>query len=189
MDVEWDLERMWSRISRKLPADWDSVHLGHCWGHEILRTSFPSSLPRVSWADDDAGPAYLHPLLRESTAPMCLHAYAISSHGASTLLPLLSSPWTSYQSAIDVLIPFLLSHHLLKAFSIQPPLVIQRKDGPSDLQGRNGSTWRGNLRDSTVERLERERGEVGRERTWEIARMDPGGRFREEEIGCEVPVE
>jgi hypothetical protein len=36
----------------------------------------------------------------------------------------------------------------------------RRKDGPSDLQRGNGSKWRGLLRDSTVERIRRDRGEV-----------------------------
>lgn len=36
VDFEWDLERMWGRVERKLPRDWESVHLGHCWGKELL---------------------------------------------------------------------------------------------------------------------------------------------------------
>lgn len=49
VDVEWDLERLWSRIRRRLPGEeggsgglsgeWDAVFLGHCWGHELLSGS------------------------------------------------------------------------------------------------------------------------------------------------------
>lgn len=43
VDIEWDIERLWSRIARKLPENWESVHLGSCWGHELLRPSRSSS--------------------------------------------------------------------------------------------------------------------------------------------------
>lgn len=42
VDVEWDLERLWSRIERRLPKatgldeGWDATFLGHCWGRELL---------------------------------------------------------------------------------------------------------------------------------------------------------
>lgn len=39
VDVEWDIERLWSRIETKLPEGWDVTFLGHCWGHEILSAS------------------------------------------------------------------------------------------------------------------------------------------------------
>lgn len=39
VDVEWDLERLWSRIERRLPDDWDVSFLGHCWGKELLSAS------------------------------------------------------------------------------------------------------------------------------------------------------
>lgn len=47
---------------------------------------------------------------------------------------------------------------LINSFSVVPPLVVQRKDGPSDLQSGTGSRWRGLLRDSTVERIKRDEG-------------------------------
>lgn len=33
IDIEWDFERLWLNVERRLPADWDIVHLGHCWGN------------------------------------------------------------------------------------------------------------------------------------------------------------
>lgn len=50
---------------------------------------------------------------------------------------------------------------LINSFSVVPPLIVQRKDGPSDLQSGTGSRWRGLLRDSTVERIRRD------ERAWD----------------------
>lgn len=36
VDLEWDLERRWRTIQRRLPLDWETVFLGHCWGREIF---------------------------------------------------------------------------------------------------------------------------------------------------------
>lgn len=56
VDVEWDLERMWSRIERRLPADWEVSFLGHCWGKELLRTSSPFLPPRKLILDSKQDP-------------------------------------------------------------------------------------------------------------------------------------
>ena len=35
VDFEWDLERLWNTVHRKLPKDdWDITYLGYCWGGE-----------------------------------------------------------------------------------------------------------------------------------------------------------
>jgi hypothetical protein len=39
VDMEWDLERRWRSIERHLPSDWETVFLGHCWSHELIRES------------------------------------------------------------------------------------------------------------------------------------------------------
>lgn len=126
---------------------------------------------------------------------MCLHAYALTHTGASTLLSYLLSPWSAYSTAVDIMIPTLLhiqstplftpSHSsppepLLRSWTITPPLIVQRKDGPSDLQKGNGSKWRGVLRDSTVERVQRDRGEwhEGWEEDPERVGEDPATRLR-----------
>ncbi|GAA6003057.1 uncharacterized protein JCM10292_000316 [Rhodotorula paludigena] len=161
VDVEWDVARLWASIERRLPRDaatgepeWDVAFLGHCWGGEYQK------------------PQYLHPLVHRSTGPMCLHGYAVTSRGARRLLAHLLSPWSAFSSAVDLVIPTLLHvqdelpaalarahpHPLASSFSIVPPLVVQRKDGPSDLQTGTGSPWRGVLRDSTVERIKRDDG-------------------------------
>ncbi|GAA6050978.1 hypothetical protein JCM3770_005352 [Rhodotorula araucariae] len=176
VDVEWDIERLWATVHRRLPRtadgddDWDVAFLGHCWGGELQQ------------------PMYLHPLLHRSTAPMCLHGYAVTARGARRLLALLLDPWRAYSAAVDALVPSLLHVQralspaalalarerarerdddddasvvvgvALESWTVAPPLVVQRKEGPSDLQGGTGSAWRGVLRDSTVERIRRDDG-------------------------------
>lgn len=177
VDVEWDLERFWSRIKRRLPGEeggqnglpgtWDAVFLGHCWGHELLK------------------PAYLHPWLHQSTSPMCLHGYVLSGTGAARLLESLLDPWTAFASAIDLAVPTFLAAHHMHAFSLTPPLIIQRKDGLSDLQGGTGSPWRGALRDSTIERIALFEEETIIERTVNESLTDPGNVFREQ-FGCDL---
>lgn len=47
VDVEWEVERVWSRVKRRLPEDWGVVLLGHCWSHEII-CMFPLVFPLTS---------------------------------------------------------------------------------------------------------------------------------------------
>lgn len=192
VDVEWDVERLWSRMEDKLPEEWDVTFLGHCWGHEILSALSSSlSLHFSSQGTDDSGfaaPWYLHPLVHHSVSPMCLHGWAVTSTGASRIMSHLLNPWSAFSTAVDLVLPTLIHYSLLSAFSIQPPLIIQRKDGPSDLQKGNGSKWRGVLRDSTVERLSRDEGSWKED--WEAERemvgWDPATVFRED-LRCENP--
>ncbi|KAM0748259.1 hypothetical protein T439DRAFT_304637 [Meredithblackwellia eburnea MCA 4105] len=142
VDVEWDLERLWGRMEHKLKdSGWEMALLGHCWGRELLR------------------PQYLHPHLHASVVPLCLHAYALTNDGARHLLSLLENPWTAYQTAVDTAVPSFISFGIFKSFSVEPTLVVQRKDGPSDIQEGVGSIWHGLLMDSTVERIARSEGE------------------------------
>lgn len=137
--------------------------------HLIPPHSCPPNLCLLSCQQTD--PSYLHPLLHRSTAPLCLHAYALTSRGASRVLSLLNNPWTAYSTAVDTAVPSFISFsqdptgallpsgRLLEAFTVDPPLIIQRKDGPSDIQEGVGSKWRGLLSDSTVERIKKSEGE------------------------------
>lgn len=125
-----------------------------------------------------AEPQYLHPHLHRSTVPLCLHAYALSAKGAERALSLLLNPWTAYQTAVDTAVPSFISFKLLDSFSVDPPLIIQRKDGPSDIQQGIGSKWRGLLMDSTVERIRRAEGLEIWEDTYDEDNLDPATIFR-----------
>lgn len=109
---------------------------------------------------------------------MCLHGYALSATGATKLLSSLLDPWTAFASAVDLAVPTYIEAHELNSFSLQPPLIIQRKDGPSDLQKGQGSKWRGLLRDSTVERIAVHEGVDYPERTLEQSLEDPANALR-----------
>lgn len=128
---------------------------------------------------DSPEPQYLHPLLHKASAPKCLHGWAVSARGAEHLLSLLNSPWSAYSTAVDVAVPSFIHDRLLRAFSVEPPLIIQRKDGPSDLQGGNGSKWRGLLRDSTFDRIWKDEGHLVVEDVWDPKHLDPATTFRE----------
>ncbi|ORY87454.1 hypothetical protein BCR35DRAFT_338770 [Leucosporidium creatinivorum] len=152
VDFEWDLARLWATAKRRLPEDWDSVYLGHCWSHELHK------------------PAYLHPSLHQATQPRCLHAYAVSRLGASSLHAALSDPWLAYQAPIDVALAALVARESLNSFSLQPPLIIQSKDlffdispGITSKKGTSreaggGNVYGGQLADSTWERILRDEG-------------------------------
>jgi len=96
---------------------------------------------------------------------MCLHAYALTLPGARRIFRHLTSPWIAFQSAIDLALPTLLHFNLVISFTVTPPLIVQRKDGKSDLRKGKGSKWRGLLRDSTWERVLKDEGEWSEE--WE----------------------
>lgn len=38
VDLEWDLERAWANVERRLPQDWDISFLGSCWGSETRQS-------------------------------------------------------------------------------------------------------------------------------------------------------
>ncbi|WAR59965.1 hypothetical protein PtB15_11B606 [Puccinia triticina] len=134
VDMEWDLERRWRSIERHLPVDWETVFLGHCWGHELIQ------------------PQFGHPNLHKSTEPLCLHGYAVSSLGSKKLLELYNDPWTSFQTPVDTAIPTFIKLGL-NSFSIEPTIINQSKVLQSDIQSGKGSNWKGLLVDSVAERI------------------------------------
>ncbi|KAI5480223.1 hypothetical protein MNV49_001551 [Pseudohyphozyma bogoriensis] len=160
VDAEWELERMWASAYRRMPKDWDTAFLGHCWGREMEK------------------PAYLHPKLHRSTAPRCLHGYAVSKAGNEKIMARLNDPWIAFQGAIDNLMPNLITHRVLNSFSHEPPLIIQRKELASDIQPGIGSKWRGVLTDSTMERIRLDEGEYIDEPYYDPKHLDPALVYR-----------
>lgn len=116
---------------------------------------------------------YLNPILRISAEPRCSHAYALSQGGARRLLELVDDPWTAYQSAIDLLVARRIKEGRIKAFVIEPPLVIQSKRFDSALQPGKGNAWRGLLMDSTMDRILRGAGQIPEDLTWQTTQSDP----------------
>ncbi|KNZ49388.1 hypothetical protein VP01_504g6 [Puccinia sorghi] len=141
VDMEWDLERRWRSIERHLPSDWETVFLGHCWGHELIQ------------------PQLGHPNLHRSTDPLCLHGYGVSLQGSKKLLELYNDPWTSFQTPVDTCIPTFIKLGL-NSFSIEPTIINQSKVLRSDIQSGKGSSWKGLLVDSVAERILRSEGKT-----------------------------
>ncbi|KAJ7088418.1 hypothetical protein B0H15DRAFT_908519 [Mycena belliarum] len=131
VDMEVDINARLLGVWNLLPPDWDIVYLGHCWSNESL---FPALGP-------PGAPTRLHP----SRAPLCTHAYALSSAGARTLLLHLTYPRFAYSRAIDHALAWLVQSGRLKSFSLVPSVVIQRKVGRSDVMPGTGSKWRDRL--------------------------------------------
>jgi hypothetical protein len=88
----------------------------------------------------------LHP----AHAPKCTHAYALSVSGARRLRAHLRHAPFAYSRAVDQALAWLVSSGRLNAFSIVPPVVVQRKVGSSDLMLGKGSEWRETLYDGVL---------------------------------------
>ena len=62
-------------------------------------------------------------------------------------------PWAAYQAAVDTAIPRLIRYGKIVAYSVDPSIIIQSKELPSDIQTGIGSPWRGSLSDRCVDRM------------------------------------
>jgi GR25 family glycosyltransferase involved in LPS biosynthesis len=158
VDIERDVEGRLRALWDALPSDWDIVYLGtfmvpkprqkptssmigHCWSNE---SQFPPlrriylQLPSGRFAR-----SALHP----SSAPKCTHAYVLSRIGARRVAAHLRHPPFAYSRAIDQALAWLVQSGRLRAFSIVPPVVMQRKIAGSDVMPGLGSAWRDELYD------------------------------------------
>lgn len=108
--------------------------------------------------------------------PRCLHGYALTRTGAQEILRILRDPWIAFQTPIDTAIPTFIRMEVLKAFSLDPSIIIQSKDTPSDIQPGIGSLWRGTLADSTMERIWRDEGHEIPDVEIETPESDPASR-------------
>ncbi|KZP30275.1 hypothetical protein FIBSPDRAFT_701423, partial [Athelia psychrophila] len=142
VDMEWDIHDRIEGIWSLLPKGWDAVFLGHCWSNE---SHYPALYP-----PDSDTPQYdllirnmtrLHP----SFKPKCTHAYALSRSGARRLLLHLRHPAFAYSRAIDQAFAWLVQSGRIRAYSVVPSIVVQRKVGESDVMEGIGSTWREGL--------------------------------------------
>lgn len=66
----------------------------------------------------------------------------------------------------------------LRAFSLEPAMIIQSKDFSSDIQDGTGSVWKGLLADSTWDRIQRDEGAKVKQLTWSDVKGDPAIRVR-----------
>ncbi|KAJ7638353.1 hypothetical protein FB45DRAFT_902581 [Roridomyces roridus] len=132
VDMELDIRERLLSVWNLLPHDWDVVFLGHCHSNESYYPALELHPPLLT---------YIHP----SHAPLCTHAYALSATGARRLLWHLTYPPFAYSRSIDHALAWLIQSGRIKAFSIVPSVVVQRKIGKSDVMAGKGSAWRENL--------------------------------------------
>ncbi|KAI0727570.1 hypothetical protein C8Q72DRAFT_839078 [Fomitopsis betulina] len=147
VDMERDIHDRLHEVWDLLPTEWDIVFLGHCWSNESYYPAIPSKQTHLA---NRTGPrTTLHP----SFAPKCTHAYALTRTGARRLLLYLRYTPFAYSRALDQAMSWLILSGKLKAFSVVPSVVVQRKIGQSDIDtsGRGmGSMWRDRLQDSVL---------------------------------------
>ncbi|CCL98941.1 uncharacterized protein FIBRA_00948 [Fibroporia radiculosa] len=139
IDMERDVRERLQVIWAALPADWDIVFLGHCWSNESYHPPILDVQTKLS-----GGTIGIHP----SFAPKCTHAYALTRTGARRLWLHLRHPPFAYSRALDQAFAWLVLSGRLRAFSVVPSLVVQRKVVGSDIDGGGtgvGSTWREHL--------------------------------------------
>ena len=120
---------------------------GHCWSNESHYS--PLSLPNSAQNSVQGFRTTLHP----SFNPECTHPYALSHPGARRLLLHLRYPPFSYSRALDQALSWLLRGGRLRAYSVTPSLLVQRKSGESDVMMGNqgmGSEWKENLEKSVL---------------------------------------
>ena len=160
VDMERDIHARLREVWGLLPSEWDIVFLGdlycvvlpvpyshlisvgHCWSNE---SHYPSLQHGGTGTSD--GPRSLV-TLHPSFAPKCTHAYALTRTGARRLLLYLRYTPFAYSRALDQAISWLILSGKLRAFSVVPSVVVQRKMAHSDIDagGRGmGSLWRDRL--------------------------------------------
>ncbi|KAJ6511616.1 hypothetical protein C8R47DRAFT_1296827 [Mycena vitilis] len=157
VDMEVDIKERLLSVWNLLPPDWDIVFLGHCWSNESHHPAFestthtahaiyPSRLrPLRDAAPEPPSPDLHTTRLHPSYGPLCTHAYALSPTGVNRLLLHLTHPPFAYSRAIDHALAWLVQSGRLRAYSVVPSVVVQRKTGDSDVSVGKGSQWREHL--------------------------------------------
>ena len=158
VDMGWDIGERLNGVWNLLPAGWDIVFIGnyfppittmiflhapkfsgHCWSNESHYSPLGPPNSAQNYAQE------LHTTLHPSFNPKCTHAYALSHSGARRLLLHLRYPPFSYSRALDQALSWLVQSGRLRAYSVIPSLVVQRKSGESDIMMGNqgmGSEWK-----------------------------------------------
>ncbi|KAJ7676924.1 hypothetical protein DFH06DRAFT_1428833 [Mycena polygramma] len=157
VDMEVDIKERLLSVWDLLPLDWDIVFLGHCWSNEsyhpalepATHTTHANYSPRLRSLRDAAteppSPDLHATRLHPSYGPLCTHAYALSPAGVKRLLLHLTHAPFAYSRAIDHALAWLVQSGRLRAYSVVPSVVVQRKTGDSDVAEGKGSQWREHL--------------------------------------------
>lgn len=161
VDIERDVKWRLRVLLGALPIDWDIVYLG--------KSKYPETWTKANavtighcWSDESQVPTLRNVSLRLPTgrialsglhpasSPKCTHAYMLSRIGARRVVAHLRHPPFAYSRAIDQALAWLIQSKRLRAFSIVPPVVVQRKIAVSDVMPGLGSAWRDELYDGVL---------------------------------------
>ncbi len=161
-DIHQSVELAWSF----LPSGWDIVFLGKLYLVSLLHGAHEYTPLGHCWSNESHYPALIkiqrleslgvssEITIHPSFAPKCTHAYALSQSGARRLLLHLLHPPFSYSRALDQALSWLVESNRLKAFSLVPSIVVQRKVDKSDINGEGdglGSRWKDYLKHGTLD--------------------------------------
>ncbi|KAI0296701.1 hypothetical protein BC826DRAFT_908110 [Russula brevipes] len=148
VDIERDVKRRLQALLDALPGAWDIVYLGHCWSNESQVSPLRSVSLRLPNGRTTLSGLY------PASSPKCTHAYLLSRIGARRIVAHLRHPPFAYSRAIDQALAWLVQSGRLRAFSIVPPVVVQRKIVLSDVVPGLGSAWRDELYDGVFGNLD-----------------------------------
>ena len=126
IDLELDIVNIMQSFSKAIWNEPDLIYLGHC------------ANPPGQLIDRPIQSNYR---IHQALHPSCTHAYAIRSKSVHKLIDLLANP----QRPIDDSIVELVDNGLLLAYSVHPPLAVQKdvsKSNPSDVNRIDRQSWR-----------------------------------------------
>jgi GR25 family glycosyltransferase involved in LPS biosynthesis len=161
VDIERDVKWRLRALLDALPNDWDIVYLGKSKNPQTWTTANAGTIGHC-WSDESRVPTLRNVSLRLPTgqttlsglhpasSPKCTHAYMLSRIGARRVVAHLRHPPFAYSRAIDQALAWLIESRRLRAFSIVPPVVVQRKIAVSDVMPGLGSAWRDELYDGVL---------------------------------------
>ena len=161
INMGWDIRERLNGVWNLLPAGWDIVFIGEDFPPIPTTMTFlhASEFPGHCWSNEShyfplgLSNSELRTTLHPSFRPKCTHAYALSHSGARRLLLHLRYPPFSYSRALDQALSWLIQSGRLRAYSVVPSLVVQRKSAWSDIMMGNegmGSEWKEKLEKSVL---------------------------------------
>jgi len=162
VDIERDLKWRLRALLGGLPDDWDIVYLGESTNSRAQAWTTVNDTVGHCWSDESRFPPWRNISLRlpsghttlsglhPASSPKCTHAYMLSRIGARRVIAHLRHPPFAYSRAIDQALAWLIQSGRLRAFSIVPPVVMQRKIVVSDVMPGLGSAWRDELYDGVL---------------------------------------
>ncbi|KAI8870567.1 hypothetical protein GQ42DRAFT_14416 [Ramicandelaber brevisporus] len=121
-DADFDIKYQHLTTTEKGPADWDIRWIGHCAEAE------------------DSSPTIGSPHLHVARFPMCTTAYGISKNGMNKVLYYIGTPASHKRTGVtrggfvgrlDTALATLNERKLINGYSIEPPLVVKRRDTPA----------------------------------------------------------